>query len=307
MPDEELDIRQPFTLGDGLRAGLTDSQLRSRGFVRLFRGCFVSAAASLTPDLLARAALRAAPVASFAARHTAARILGGTVPHDAETHVGTVGTGRSRKPGILVHRYTDRPELVRRKGVRLTSPVRTFLDLAEVLSLVDLVVLGDSLVKRRQVEPGQLVLAASEWRGRGARRARQAAALVRPGVDSPQETRTRLLLVFAGLPEPEVNIEIRDEYGAVQRRIDLGYRRAKLGIEYDGRQHIERQRAWGADILRREDLGNVGWRFVVLVSDDLFTSPGETLTRVVRAMRSVGMTVPVLRDDWRRHFPGRPG
>lgn len=67
-------------------------------------------------------------------------------------------------------------------------------------------------------------------------------------------------MIFAGLPEPETNIELRDEYGAVRRRTDLGYREFKLAIEYDGRQHIERQRAWGADILRREDLANLGWR-----------------------------------------------
>ena len=45
--------------------------------------------------------------------------------------------------------------------------------------------------------------------GRGCRLARRAASLAREGVDSPQETRLRLLLVLAGLPEPRVNVIIR--------------------------------------------------------------------------------------------------
>lgn len=306
MPEPRFDARTPFTFQAGLDAGLSRKQLRGDAFVRLFRGCYVSAQVRQTPELVLRAALLAVPSASFVTHHSAARLLGGVVPGSADAHVGTVDHHKTEKSGIVVHRYRAQPELVRRRGVRVTSSVRTFLDLAEVLELVDLVVLGDSLVKRQQLEPEHLVRAAQEWRGRGGRRARQAAALVRRGVDSPQETRTRLLMVFAGLPEPDINIELRDEYGAIQRRIDLGYRAFKLAIEYDGRQHIERQSAWGADILRREDLANVGWRFVVLISDDLNVSPVDTLDRLVQAMRAAGMRVPPLKNDWRRHFPGRP-
>ncbi|HET8602110.1 MAG TPA: hypothetical protein VFL99_17435 [Segeticoccus sp.] len=259
----------------------------------------------MTWELTVRTALRAVPQAAFATHHTAARLLGGVVPDEPDVHLGSVGAGKSQLEGVVVHRHRRQPPLVRQHGIRVTSPARTFLDLADRLTLVDLVVLGDSLVKRGRCSPESLQEAARTWRGRAVRRARAAARLVRQAVDSPQETRTRLLMVFAGLPEPEINIEIRDEYGAIQRRIDLGYRAFKLAIEYDGRQHIERERAWGADILRREDLGNDGWRFVVLVSDDLNVSPADTLDRLVKAMMSAGMRVPRVKDDWRRHFPGR--
>jgi hypothetical protein len=61
--------------------------------------------------------------------------------------------------------------------------------------------------------------------------------LVRAKVDSPMETRSRLLLVFAGLPEPQPGQEILDEHGQCVATVDLGYRAAKIAIEYDGDLH----------------------------------------------------------------------
>jgi hypothetical protein len=57
----------------------------------------------------------------------------------------------------------------------------------------------------------------------GARLARRVAGLVRKGVDSAMETRLRLLIVLAGLPEPEVNVIVRDENGDWELRFDLCY------------------------------------------------------------------------------------
>jgi hypothetical protein len=68
---------------------------------------------------------------------------------------------------------------------------------------------------------------------------RRSASLARKGVDSPQETRLRLLLVLAGLPEPRVNLLLRGRDGSWRRRYDLAYELLRLIIEYDGRQHAE--------------------------------------------------------------------
>ena len=305
MHDDRLDIRTPFRLSAARKAGYTDHQLRGPMFRRLFHGCFVDAGVAITPSLLTRAALLVRPGAEFASHHTAARLLGAVVPDSPDTHVGTTTSAASRRGGIVEHRYKTRPTLVRRYGVHTTDAPTTFCDLAAHLCLGDLVVLGDSLVRKGHTTPDRLLAAAIASRGRGARSARQAAGLVRAGVDSPQETRARLLIVLAGLPEPTVNVKIRDDDGEVVRRIDLAYEDALLAIEYDGRQHIEREQAWRADITRREQLENGGWRFVVLVADDIVVTPLATLDRLVTAMRAAGMRVPRLRNDWMRHFPGR--
>lgn len=118
------------------------------------------------------------------------------------------------------------------------------------------------------------------------------------------ETRSRLLVVLAGLPEPEVNVCLHDDAGEVRRRLDLAYRRYRLAIEYDGRQHAESQRQWESDVARREELDSEDWRIITLLAKDIYKQPAATLERVVRAMRKVGMAVPRPADEWRRHFPG---
>ena len=87
-------------------------------------------------------------------------------------------------------------------GVPVSTPVQAFLDLASVgVSLVDLVIAGDSLIKANGLAAQKFVAAAEAYQGRNARRARRAASLVRAAVDSPMETRIRLLIVLEGLPE----------------------------------------------------------------------------------------------------------
>ena len=46
---------------------------------------------------------------------------------------------------------------------------------------------------------------------------------------------------------------------------------------------------------------------VVVRSKDLYNTPGQTLQRIISAMRDKGMAVPRLSDEWRLHFPGRMG
>ncbi|HLS45417.1 MAG TPA: hypothetical protein VK045_08275 [Ornithinicoccus sp.] len=203
----------------------------------------------------------------------------------------------------MVHSSERQPVTFR--GFRVTSAVDTFLDCARLLDLVDLVILGDSLIKKKRTTPADLIAACQTANGRGARRARQAAALVRAGVDSPMETRARLLRVLSGLPELETDIRFYDEEGNLLRRLDSGDRRTRTAVEYDGRQHIERQDNWEADIERREGFEDDEWRIVPLVSKDIFVTPGKTVDRLRRIFRKRGIPVGPPRDTWRRHFPGR--
>ena len=131
--------------------------------------------------------------------------------------------GSSPPPGTTPHMLRDGPYRrvfhdvhFDRACVTITTPIQTFLDPAPELSLVDLVVLGDSLLRRGRFTPEMLVEAATTRRGRGCRLPRRAAALVRPEADSAMKTRLRLLMVLAGLPEPVVNHKIRWPDGRVR-------------------------------------------------------------------------------------------
>jgi len=140
--------------------------------------------------------------------------------------------------------------------------------------------------------------------GPGATLARQAAVYVRERVDSPMETRLRMLLVLAGLPEPEVNVLVGD--GVAFRKYDLSYRRSKTIVEYDGRQHAERIEQWESDLERREAIDDDEWRILVVISSGIYRSPGKTLERIHRVLLRGGEpgTPRTLSDAWRLHFPG---
>ena len=159
------------------------------------------------------------------------------------------------------------------------------------LGLVDLVVVGDWLVRWRGLSPEQLVEACRRSRHRDSRKALAAAQLVRRDVDSPMETRLRLLLVLAGLPEPEVNLLVRDELGAVVRRYDLCYPLVRVAVEYDGRLHVEVVAQWEDDLERRADMDDDDWRLVVVIGSGIYKDPLRTLRRVHRVLLAAACPV----------------
>lgn len=333
MPSASFDPQRPFLRADGEAAGLTAAALRGPRWRRLVRGVYIDAAVQVDDHVRATAALLVAPTGTVIARHTAASLWGGAPPHDWRTHVTTLrppaaergaaaearrrvrgggrgctararaelGWGRMDVDGVDSRVSSDRARIVVHRGLRMTDPTRTFLDLAGDLDLVELVVVGDSLVRAGRVTPAALVCA-SATPGRHRRLARRAASLVRAGVDSPPESRTRMLCVLAGLPEPEVNIVFRDAAGLVLRRADMGYRRAMVSIEYDGRQHALDDTQWAADITRREEFDEWGWRMVVVTSPGLWREPERTLGRIVTTLRSRGQDVSITSTEWRRYF-----
>ena len=150
--------------------------------------------------------------------------------------------------------------------VRCTSPLRTWFDLAGILSLDDLVIAGDFLLRRRNplttVDALDAFLAGKQGRA-GYRRAMRARAQMRANTDSPKETELRLLLLRHGLPEPGINVPIFDETGGWIQDPDRSYEREKIAIQYDGGRHANpAQRR--SDIFRDENARDAGWRVVVL-------------------------------------------
>jgi Protein of unknown function (DUF559) len=261
---------QPLTRVEALRRGFTDRQLSGPKFQRLFQGVYLPAGERICVLQRTRAALMIAPDGSYASHHTAA-VLWGAVPSETiDTHicVPQADSSRSVRKGIVAHRADPGLVPVHHRGLLVATPAAVFLQMAAVApDLVELVVLGDSLARTGRVTPEALVKAADGWDGKGARRARRAARLVRSGVDSPMESRLRMLLVLAGFPEPVVDVIIRHENGDWDIRLDLSYPHLKLVIEYDGWHHLMEKKQWSRDLKRREWLESKGWRIVVINSD----------------------------------------
>jgi very-short-patch-repair endonuclease len=180
-----------------------------------------------------------------------------------------------RRPGVLGHRAPfTRCDVVEVRGAFLTSPAWTWTDLAEMLALADLVAAGDCLLRREDAppRPGELHfpdplctiteiadVVARRPGTRGIRRARTALELLRSGVDSAPESRLRLHILDAGLPEPEVNRWIVDALGRRVSRPDLQYRRQRIALEYEGEHHLLDAAQCTRDIERDDRLRALGW------------------------------------------------
>lgn len=304
---DQLDTSRPFTRADAVAAGVDTRILRTSRFRRLFRRVYVSRDAP-GPHTLVRAALALHPATAYASHHSAAQFYGLPVPHDPRVHVTVLAAeDRRHHRGIRCHVTTREPQLIEHDGLRVSHPFQMFIELAGVLDLVNLVVVGDALVKMFELAPERLVehCRTSERHHAGA--ALLASSYVRSGVDSPMETRLRMLIVLAGLPEPTVNHKLYDENGKPRRRLDLSYLAIKLIVEYDGRQHAESIEQWGKDIERREEFDDDEWRILVVRSDGIYQHPERTLERIRRQLVARGWpSVPRINDEWRVHFPGRP-
>lgn len=302
-PDEPFDTFQPFTRAAGVAAGI-GKQLRTSAYRPLFRGIYIDAAVEVTPLILARASLLPFRPLARASHATAARVLRLPIPVLPDEHVTVVEPKERRsRSGIVCHLGHDGPVMVV-DGIRVSSPPQVFVELATLLSLVDLVVVGDHLVRHGWISVAALQRFCAAASGPGASAARAAVGYVRERVDSPMETRLRMLIVLAGLPEPEVNLLVGD--GVEFRKYDLSYRRSKTIVEYDGRQHAERVKQWESDLERRERIDDDEWRILVVIAKGIYSEPERTLQRVHRVLLKRGEPgVPArLSDEWRRHFPG---
>lgn len=300
-----FDPTRPFTRAEALAAGMSDAQLRGPDFRSVLYGLYVHHSVPDTPLLRARAALAVHPEGAVATHFTAARVVGVPVPAHGFEHVTVPRpSDRRRRRGVRCHVAALAHEDVRvLDGVEISAPLRLFVELAAYLTLVDLVVVGDWLVRRGHVTTGSLVEHCAASADRHAAHAREAASYVRARVDSPMETRLRMLLVLAGLPEPSVNLVLRDHTGEIVMRLDLSYPGEKLAVEYDGRQHLESVSQWERDVDRREDLGDGGWRLIRVTSRGIYQRPEETVTRVWQALRERGHPrLPRPTDGWRPHF-----
>lgn len=99
--------------------------------------------------------------------------------------------------------------------------------------------------------------------------------------ESPMETRLRWLLIQAGLPAPEVQVDLHDKDGGFVGRADLYYPAARLVIEYDGGNHRERL----VEDNRRQNLVlSAGYRLLRFTAGDIYNRPDTVEALVRRAL-----------------------
>lgn len=271
-----------------MAAGLSRSVLSSALFRRPFPGVRVPCTLADTLEVRCEALNLVTPTESAFSHETAALLCGLPVSGFDEQIDVIVNPGAvvPNIEGVDGHSGLATADVTKVNDLRVVHPERTFFDLAPTLTLTALVILGDAIA-RHWSTPEQLgARAATLKRKRGIVRARKALPLIRSGVDSPPETRVRLMLVWAGLPCPDVNVDVFDQAGGWLARPDLAYLNLKIAIEYDGDHHRTAKDQWRRDRARDQNLRDEGWIVITLTADDIFKRPDLTIARIRRAYLS---------------------
>ncbi len=290
-----------FTSAQAQAVGVSRQMLRGTRFRRLFPDAYTTAATALTLDLQVRAALLTLPSDAAVSHTTALHLRGVDVGRHWPLHFSTNTSAQNRVKEIVLHRRRGRLHPWELDGVPVLGVDRTFVDSATILGVRDLVIAGDWLIHRGQTTLGQLTTYVADRHLDGVRRARRAVRLVREGVESPRETVVRLLLRFARLPEPSVNLVILDGFGGFLARGDLVYEFYKVLVEYDGWHHERDPHQRQRDRERREQLEAAGWRVIVVTSHDL-RHPNRIPLRVHAALVARGYRGPRpwMSSEWQR-------
>ena len=276
----------PFSVEEARRHGVSRAQLVGASWRRLGRGLYAWHQIAEVPMTRLIAAKLRLPDAAVFTGPTAAWLHGLDIApcSPIEATVPTTSS-TSRLVGVVVRRCNiPAAERSVRRGLCVTSAVRTTADLACRLPLTEAVALIDTALHGGLVSSGRLRDWASTHAGhRGVRGLKRALELADPATESVMETRLRLLLVLAGLPLPRCQVSLRDDSGLFLARPDLHYPDARLAIEYDGAIHRE---SLASDNRRQNRLIDAGYRILRFTAGDVLDSPAGVVSMVRRALAS---------------------
>ena len=196
-----------------------------------------------------------------------------------------------RAPRMLVVR-DEKPavgETTVMGGMPVTTSARTAFDIAKRLPLSEGVQRIDALMHATDVKVVDVEAVIARHPGvRGLRQLRQTLALVDGGAESPYESLTRLLLIHAGFPPPETQIIVVDDEGFFVARIDMGWRKYLVGVDFDGAHHWTDPKQRSKDVERYMKLPELGWNDIRLTSGILHNTPQQFLDRVGAALIARG-------------------
>jgi hypothetical protein len=315
-----------FTVADARRAGYRPDQIRvavaTGAWRRMRRGIYVTAAVWAAASdnertrhlLVAVATLTALGPGPVLSHSSAARFHRVVLPRSGSDVVRLTQADQWRigRGYRIAAAALPEEDVVDTGPFAVTGVARTLVDCAREWTLADAVVTLDAALFQKRVRRPDLqaaVLQQSHWLGIG--EAARAVGLADGRAESPLETLGRLALLEAGLPRPELQVELHGPRGFVAR-VDGWYEEAAVALEFDGRVKYFDPRggrspaevAW--EEKRREDaIRALDVRVVRVVQADLprLHGPAEQL----RHLLARPMTGPRRFHAVRRPEPGAEG
>lgn len=313
-----------FNVGSGREAGLTRGRMRAKDLDRPFHGARRTVAdiaaeqdeitRDTEPLALTRTSkrlmrskalsyLQVAASGSFICGASSAVLRGYPVDSPDKLDVAVFAPRRAPK-GRGVKGRTIRPHLVvidELDGIPTSSPASTWAMLGRDLSVRKLIILGDAMVRIPRDDHGiphperagatieQLQAVIDAGSRPGLKKLRTALDRIRVGCSSPLETDYRLDSEDAGLPEPELDVDICDDRGRRLGISEFAYRQYRVVVEIEGDHHRSSKQQWNRDLQKYRDYANAGWEVVRLTALDIRTR--KTAARIVREV--------LMRRGWR--------
>jgi hypothetical protein len=262
-------MAEPFIGSEAVAAEvMTKSQLATR-YRRLFPDVYVAGDVEVNAKIRAKAGWlwtgRRGVVAGFAA----AALHGSKWVEDVHV-VELIHDNWRSPPGIQIHGdriAKDEIDLV--AGMPVTSAARTALDFGCWYPTVSAVAGIDALARVVEIKAADVELLVRRYPGRrGVARVRRATELLDPGAQSPKESWLRVVLIQAGLPRPQTQIPVLDDFGRPIAYLDMGWEDVKVAVEYDGEQHRTDRRQYSWDVRRLATLERLGWIVIRVLAGD---------------------------------------
>jgi hypothetical protein len=280
----ELAARQHgnVTLAQLREFGLSVGEIRERHeqgwLIRRHTGVYAVGHVPRTRESLWRAAVLALGEGAVLS-HVAAAAHWRMLPGAAITEVIVPTTaGRPKRDGIVVHRQRlPASHVAIHRGIPVTTPIRTLLDLAAVLSLGALARAFEQAQVLLQIPPAPLaaeVLSRPRQRGNAKLRRILVGAVDPAAVRSVLELRFLRMCAAYGIARPEVNVRI----GVWTP--DFLWRDRGLVVETDGYEFHRTAAARRRDALKDEFLRRVGLTVIRLTWADVTERPSETAARI---------------------------
>jgi hypothetical protein len=294
----------PFTLPMARDLGIARRRVvaavRQRVLQRLFHGVYLRADIELTMEVKAAAAALVVSPHAVLCDRTAAWIWGvdcfrhrelDVVPElEVFTFHGHRAPHREEVRGG--ERDLSPQDWTIVEGVRVTTPLRTALDLGCRLNRRDALAAIDALMRAHGLVSADLTRCLPRFAGRrGVVQLRELVGLADPRAESSGESWTRLEILDHGLPRPEVQWWVLVA-GKPRYRLDLAYPHAKIAIEYNGEEFHSSDEDVAADAERRDWLERHGWTVIVVDKNSFTDEAIEVWIGQIRERLATAQTPP---------------
>lgn len=243
-------------------AGISPDAIRrrvERGFLRReHHGVYVVGWHDATKEgLLAGALIAAGPTAAVS--HRAAAELWSLIPGPSPVELSALRSHK-RLSGVIVHRPRSlEDDVVEHRGLRVTTPARTLVDLCSSLSANHVARLCTEAQIQRLVTRAELAEMLDRSYGRrGINKLKRFARDETPPTRSQLEKRFVRLIADAGLPAPRTNELLW--IGGRYREVDAHWPEIRLAIELDSYKIHGVRANFESDRERDVDFVIDGWR-----------------------------------------------